>query len=302
MSSIPEFSAGAKAQSGRITNILSVDVEEYFHPTEVEASVDRSQWDTLPSRVEDETKVVLDLFDECGVKATFFVLGWIAKRHPRLAREIADRGHEIGCHSYLHRLVFGLTPAEFRADTERAAAEIADAVGFRPVAYRAPSYSITNECLWALETLVECGFRYDSSIYPIAHDRYGIRGFERGGHLIRTPSGPIYEVPIATVRLGNGDIVPIGGGAYLRLLPYSYTLAGIRRLNGQEEMPACVYFHPWELDAQQPRIASGLVARMRTYTGLATMHRKIARLTRDFRFAPLGTVYPLYATAGTSWV
>jgi polysaccharide deacetylase family protein (PEP-CTERM system associated) len=283
-----------------ISNILSVDVEEYFHPTEVQGSVEQGEWGTLLSRVGPEVGFILDLFEARRVKATFFILGWVAEQYPKLVRTIADRGHEIGCHSYAHRLVYDLTPTQFRHDTIRAVAAIADACGVTPRVYRAPSYSITRESFWALETLIECGFTHDSSIYPIAHDRYGIKGFQRYAHVLETPSGPITEVPIATVELSNGRVAPIGGGGYLRLLPYRYTAAGIRKLNRVEQQPACIYFHPWEIDPYQPRIAEGLVARMRTYTGLRGMRRKLERLLTDFRFSALTAVHPHSIRASAS--
>ncbi len=271
-----------------IRNIISVDVEEYFHPTELAKSVRQEQWDSLPSLVVPETKRVLEIFDRHQVKATFFVLGWVAERYPGLIGEIASRGHEIGCHSFLHRLVYDLTPAEFREDTRRAVQAIENACGITPKAYRAPSYSITNKSLWALEVLAECGFTHDSSIYPIEHDRYGIPGFGRHSRTLSTPSGPIMEVPIATVELSRKNIAPVGGGAYLRLLPYRYTAAGVRRINETDQQPACIYFHPWELDPDHPRFAQGFIARLRTYTGLRSMSRKIERLLGEFEFGPLG--------------
>jgi polysaccharide deacetylase family protein (PEP-CTERM system associated) len=274
------------------SNVLSIDVEEYFHPTEIQASIPESHWGELPSRVVPQTELILDLLEAKAVKATFFVLGWVAERHPALIRDIAGRGHEIGCHSYSHRLVYDLTPASFREDTLRAVAAIGEACGVRPRIYRAPSYSITRQSFWALETLVECGFTHDSSIYPIAHDRYGIAGFERHSHVLPTHSGPIREVPIATVRLANGRIAPIGGGGYLRLLPYRYTAAGIRRVNRQEKQPTCIYFHPWEIDPAQPRLAAGAVARLRTYTGLKGMRGKLERLLSEFHFSTLTAVHP----------
>jgi polysaccharide deacetylase family protein (PEP-CTERM system associated) len=274
-----------------LSNILTIDVEEYFHPSEVQASVEQSQWDALPSRIERETEDVLMLLEENGVKATFFILGWVARRRPHLVRAIAKAGHEIGCHSYLHQLVYNLSPDAFREDTRRAVGVIEDACGVTARVYRAPSYSITLKSMWALEILVECGFTHDSSIYPIAHDRYGIEGFERHAHTIETASGPIVEVPIATVRLANGHVAPVGGGGYLRLLPYRYTAAGIRRVNRVEQKPACIYFHPWELDSEQPRLASGFIAPLRTYTGMKGMHRKLERLLSDFRFIPLCSAY-----------
>ena len=273
-------------------NVLSIDVEEYFHPTEVQASAQARDWDSLPSRVESQTRQVLELLDRHQAHATFFVLGWVAERHPQLVRDIAAAGHQVGCHSYWHKLVYSLTPAEFRQDTERAIAAIADACGARPQVYRAPSYSITARSMWALEVLVECGFTHDSSIYPIAHDRYGIPGFGRYVQTLSTLSGSIQEVPIATVRLGSQRIAPVGGGAYLRLLPYRYTAAGIRRINAEDQQPACIYFHPWELDASQPRLASGLVSRLRTYTGMRGMAAKLERLLAEFQFSTLTAVHP----------
>src|SRR3984893_2391474 len=198
-------------------NIISVDVEEYFHPSELQKCITADQWSSLPSLLEPQTRRVLELFERHHVRGTFFVLGWVAKRHPRLVREIATAGHEIGCHSYAHRLVYDLTPAEFREDTVQAVGAIADACGLKPTAYRAPSYSITKRSLWALEILAECGFTHDSSIYPISHDRYGIPGFGRHAMVLHTPAGPIQEIPIATVELSSKRVAPVGGGGYLRL-------------------------------------------------------------------------------------
>jgi polysaccharide deacetylase family protein (PEP-CTERM system associated) len=270
-----------------VRNSLTIDVEEYFHPTEVQTTVGPDDWDILPSRIEPQTEVVLTLLEEAGVQATFFILGWVAERRPALLRKIVAAGHEIGCHSYAHQLVYRLTPKQFADDTRRAVTAIEDACDVTPRVYRAPSYSITRESMWALETLIECGFTHDSSIYPIAHDRYGIKGFTRHPHVVETPSGPIHEVPIGTVRLPNGRVAPIGGGGYLRLLPYRYTAAGLRRLNRMEGEPACIYFHPWELDTAQPRIASGRIAQLRTYTGVRGMRRKLEQLLADFRFSTL---------------
>jgi len=281
-----------------MVNVLTIDIEEYFHPSEVQLSVADGQWETLPSRVEPQTRRVLELLARRQVRATFFILGWVAERHPRLVREIVAAGHEVGCHSYAHQLVYELTPVAFRHDTERAVAAIEDAGGVAPRAYRAPSYSITAQSLWALEILVECGFLYDSSVFPISHDRYGIPGFGRYAQVLKTPSGPICEVPISTVRLPGGRISPVGGGAYLRLLPYRYTAAGIRRINENDGQSAVIYFHPWELDEEQPRLASGVVSRLRTYSGLRGMAAKLDRLSADFQFSTLADMYPLAATAG----
>ncbi len=272
-------------------NALTIDVEEYFHPAEIQTSVGPEQWSLLASRVEDQTLRVLELLAKNHVKATFFVLGWVAEHHPRCVRAIVTAGHEIACHSYSHQLVYSLTPAAFRTDTRRAVRAIEDACGASPWIYRAPSYSVTGKSLWALESLIECGFTHDSSIYPITHDRYGIPGFERHAHIIHTPSGPIHEIPAATVRISRNKIMPVGGGGYLRLLPYRYTAAGIRRLNRDEQKPACIYFHPWEIDPDQPKLASGAIARLRTYTGMRGMARKLSRLMADFQFSTMGKVY-----------
>ena len=272
-------------------NALTIDVEEYFHPSEVQHYVRPEQWPELPSRVVGQTRQILDLLAEQQTKATFFVLGWVAERLPTLIRSIAEAGHEIGCHSYAHQLVYQLTPKEFRQDTIRAVRAIQDCCGVLPRLYRAPSYSITRESLWALDILVECGFTHDSSIYPISHDRYGIPGFQRHAHMVSTASGPIREIPIASFQDSRGRAVPMGGGGYLRLLPYCYTAAGIRRVNQVEQKPVCIYFHPWEVDPAQPKLASGLIARVRTYTGLEGMKRKIERMLADFEFSTLTSIY-----------
>ncbi|HEY7617166.1 MAG TPA: XrtA system polysaccharide deacetylase [Terriglobales bacterium] len=273
-------------------NVLTVDVEEYFHPSEVQLSVTDDQWDSLPSRVELQTLRVLELLALRKAEATFFVLGWVAERYPRLIREIANAGHEIGCHSYAHKLVYDLTPAGFRMDTLRAQAAIEDACGVSPQAYRAPSYSITTRSDWALEILVECGFKYDSSIYPVSHDRYGIPGFYRYPQKLETSAGPIFEVPVATVQLPGGRVAPVGGGGYLRLLPYRYTAAGIRRIHQDDHQPAVIYFHPWELDPEQPRMPLRMVSRLRTYTGVSGMASKLDRLISEFQFSTIARVYP----------
>jgi len=272
-------------------NAFSVDVEEYFHPSEVGAHVSSAQWSSLPSRVESGTAYVLDLLEAFDVRATFFILGWVASEHPYLVRRIAAAGHEIACHSHEHRLVYELSPTQFKADTKAAVKAIEDACGVTPRTYRAPSFSITENSLWALDVLAECGFTHDSSICPIVHDRYGIPGSPRHAHVIHTPSGQITEIPVATVQLSGNRVAPIGGGGYLRIFPYRYTAAGIRRVNRVEGEPACVYVHPWEVDPGQPRLANGPIARMRTYLGLSSMGPKLTRLLQDFRFSTIRDVY-----------
>ena len=225
-------------------------------------------------------------------RATFFILGWVAARHPAFVRRIAEAGHQIACHSFSHALVYSLSPAAFRQDTEQAADAIAQACGVRPRAYRAPSFSITARSLWALEILIECGFDTDSSIYPVRHDRYGIPGRPVFPHRIHTPSGSILEVPPAAVPLSPRRAAPAGGGAYLRLLPFAYVAAGVRLLNAVHHAPACLYVHPWEFDPAQPRLASGPLSRIRTYLGLRSMPLKLSRLLRSFSFDTLAAVCP----------
>lgn len=276
-------------------NAFTVDVEDYFHPTELRGGSTR--WPSFAPRVHIGVDFLLDALADAGVKGSFFCLGWVAEHHPSVIRAIAEAGHEIGCHSYEHNLVYDLSPAEFKTDTLRAVRAIEDACGQIPRIYRAPSYSVITKSLWALEVLVECGFTHDSSVYPIVHDRYGIPGFPRYAHRVMTASGSIVEIPIATAQLGLGRIAPVGGGAYLRLFPYRYTAAGIRKINCDENQPACMYIHPWEVDPDQPRLASTLLSRMRTYTGLTTVRLKIKRLLRDFNFSTLTAVYPADAFA-----
>jgi polysaccharide deacetylase family protein (PEP-CTERM system associated) len=254
------------------------------------SAVDMQDWKLLPPRVEGTVRKVLDIFAEADVKGTFFILGWVAYRYPHLVRRIAEQGHEIACHSYAHRLVYDLNPQEFKADTARASQAIFDACGIWPTAYRAPSYTITGRSMWALEVLAELGFTHDSSIYPINHDRYGILGYSRYPQIVNTPSGPILEVPVATVQISKSRVAPIAGGAYLRLLPYRYVAAGLRTLN-REGHAGCLYFHPWELDPDLPMMNIGLLSRLRTYGGLFTMTGKVTRLVHEFRFSTLSKVY-----------
>jgi polysaccharide deacetylase family protein (PEP-CTERM system associated) len=281
----------AAPHEAAVINAISVDLEEYFHPSELPSSRDPKRWESLPARVPQQTARILDLLERRQTKATFFVLGWVAEHHPAVVRRIAEAGHEIGCHSYAHQLIYSLSRDAFRRDTLRALHAIEDACGVNATIYRAPSYSMTAESLWALEILVECGFTHDSSIYPISHDRCGIPGFGRHPQTVKTPAGPIYEIPIATAKVFGRRVTPVGGGGYLRLLPYRYVAAGIRRINGKESQPACIYFHPWELDPEQPYLADGIVARLRTYAGMSRMEAKVDRLLREFRFAGLLSVY-----------
>jgi polysaccharide deacetylase family protein (PEP-CTERM system associated) len=271
---LPEAPIGNAAPP---TNVFSVDVEDYFQVEAFSDIVPRDRWDAYTLRVEDNTLRLLDLLDERGVESTFFVLGWVAERLPHLVREIAARGHELGCHSYWHRLIYKLDRQEFLDDTYRAKDAIEQAAGCTISGYRAPSYSITTQSLWALEALVEAGFSYDSSIFPIRHDVYGIPRAPRGPFRHVTASGPLIEYPITTFRMGAGPNFPVGGGGYLRLLPFWYTRLGFQRAKA-DNLPVIAYVHPWEVDPDQPRLAGRARSRFRHYTNLHQMYDRLGGL------------------------
>jgi polysaccharide deacetylase family protein (PEP-CTERM system associated) len=278
------------SQAGReskILNAISVDVEEHFQVAAFASVVDRDAWPSHESRVRRNTGALLDLFDTAGVRATFFVLGWVAEREPGLVREIADRGHEIGSHGYSHRFVYDQSPEEFRQETERSRRFLQDVSGQPVLGYRAASFSIVRKSLWALDVLVEVGFRYDSSVFPVLHDRYGLPGAKRAIHRGTTPSGSeLLEFPPSTIRIG-GATIPVAGGGYLRLLPRLFSHWAIRRLNVRERMPAMVYLHPWEIDPEQPRIRGTLPNRMRHYGRIPSMRGKLLGVLERFRFGPV---------------
>ena len=278
--------------SGRtspVVNAMSVDVEDYFHVSVFDGIVPRSQWAQMESRVCSNTSRLLDLFDEFNVRSTFFVLGWVGERHPHLVKAIASRGHEIASHGYAHRLIYDQTPTTFRDDVRRAKQLLEDASGCRVSGYRAPSYSVTPRSLWALDILIDEGYRYDSSIFPIRHDRYGIPVSPRNPFPIERERGTLMEVPGSTVRVGPLNL-PIAGGGYFRLLPYEWTRWGIARLNGKEQRAAVFYIHPWEIDPDQPRLQAGWLGRFRHYRNLDKTEARLRALLTEFRF---GTVASL---------
>jgi polysaccharide deacetylase family protein (PEP-CTERM system associated) len=263
--------------------IISVDVEDYFQVHAFADIVDRGDWPNYPRRVERNTNRLLDLFDELDVKATFFILGWVAERHPGLVRRITARGHEPACHSYWHRLVYTLTPEDFREDTERAKDVIEQTAGVQVHGYRAPSFSITERSLWAFDVLAELGFRYDSSVFPIRHDLYGIRNAARRPVSVKTPSGSILEFPLATFHCRGAANLPVAGGGYLRMLPFWYTRAGVERA-WRDGLPVVSYVHPWELDPDQPRLNGSFKSRLRHYTGLRRTEMRLRKLLALDRF------------------
>jgi polysaccharide deacetylase family protein (PEP-CTERM system associated) len=281
-----------------IVNAMSIDVEDYFHVSVFDGVVPRHQWDRLESRVSANTERLLAIFDEQGVRATFFILGWVAERFPQLVKQIAWRGHEIASHGYAHRLVYDQTPAAFRDDVRRAKALLESTAGVAVNGFRAPSYSITPRSLWALDILIEEGYSYDTSIFPIHHDRYGIPLSARHPYWIHRGAGSILEIPGSTLRW-NGMNLPIGGGGYFRLLPYGWTRWGMSQLNREEQRPAVFYLHPWEIDPDQPRLHTSMLGRMRHYGRLDQTERRLRRLLSEFSFGPLSSTVVANAPACT---
>ncbi len=276
-----------------ICNAMSIDVEDYFQVSAFDGIVERSSWDRMESRVVANTERLLAMFDEFHVRSTFFVLGWVAERYPQLVRTIADAGHEIASHGYEHRLIYDQTPQAFRDDVRRAKEILEDSSGQRVTGYRAPSYSITPRSLWALDVLTEEGYEYDSSIFPIRHDRYGIPVSGRQPYSVNRKGMSIIEVPGSTTRFASMNL-PIAGGGYFRLLPYWWTKWGIARLNRLERRPAVFYLHPWEVDPDQPRLPAGRLSRLRHYRNLEHTADRLRQLLTDFRF---GAVDQLVAAA-----
>ena len=271
-------------------NALSVDVEDWFHVQALSRVIDRSNWDDIPLRVEASTQRLLDLFDRRSVKATFFILGWVAQRRAQLVRRIQAAGHEIASHGMTHELVFNQSPAQFRAQTRDAKALLEDITGVRCLGYRASTYSITRRSLWALDVLCELGFAYDSSIFPIRHDVYGIPDAATRPGLLRAPSGAqLVEFPMSTVDYGPVRL-PVSGGGYFRLLPYALTRAGLQRLNHREQRPFVFYLHPWEVDPAQPRVAASWLSRLRHYINLQRCEARLDRLLGEFAMAPMAQV------------
>lgn len=273
-----------------VRNALTVDVEEHFQVSAFADAIPRERWDHYRSRVESNTRRLLDLFDRHHVRATFFVLGWVAERRPALVREIAARGHEVASHGQTHELVYRQTPATFREETRRSRDVLEQQIQ-RPVeGYRAASYSITRDCLWALDVLAETGFTWDSSIFPVHHDRYGIPGAPRWPHVLTTPAGhALTEFPLTTWRV-CGCSLPIAGGGYFRLYPYAFTHRGLRSVNECDGQPFIFYLHPWEIDPDQPRVPAPWRSRIRHYLNLERCESRLDCLLGDFPLAPAGTV------------
>ena len=272
----------------RPIHCLSFDVEEHFQVSAFWSDERRQQWDQCESRVERNTRLLADLLATHGMKATFFVLGWIAERHPDLVKSLAAQGHEVASHGYGHQLIFNQTPNEFRDDVRRAKNILEDLISQPVAGYRAPSFSIVRSTEWALQVLVEEGYAYDASIFPIVHDRYGIPGASLDCQQLETSSGSIWEIPPSTVEI-MGVKLPVAGGGYFRLIPYPILRLFLRKIE-REGRPLVMYFHPWEFDPFQPRMQGSWVSKFRHYNNLHKTETRLVSLLNDFKFAPIREV------------
>jgi polysaccharide deacetylase family protein (PEP-CTERM system associated) len=271
-----------------ITNAMSVDVEDYFQVSAFEKNISPSDWDKLPCRVENNTQNILELFDQTNTKSTFFMLGWVAERYPQLAREIVDQGHELASHGYAHQRATQQSRAEFRQDIDRAKKMLEDISGKKILGYRAPSYSISTANLWAHDELLETGHTYSSSVYPVKHDLYGIPDAPRFAY--HCENG-LLEIPITTSKVGPKNI-PAGGGGFFRLFPYAFSKWNIARVNRDDEQPTIFYFHPWEIDPDQPRQKGiSLKSRFRHYLNLNKMQPRLKRLLTDFNWDRMDRIF-----------
>jgi polysaccharide deacetylase family protein (PEP-CTERM system associated) len=281
------------ATGAGVVNAMSVDVEDYFQVSAFEDTIPRSEWDSIPPRVEESTRRVMDLFARHDVRCTFFVLGWVAERFPALIRDMVSQGHELGSHGYSHVRATQQDRDEFARDVVRTKNLLEDISGVEVAGYRAASFSIGRDNLWALDVLAEAGHRYSSSIYPVHHDLYGMPEASRFPFHHGSDPG-ILEIPVSTARI-MGRNVPCGGGGYFRLLPYAYFRWALRRLNRIERQPSIFYFHPWEVDPGQPRQEGlSLKSRFRHYTNLAGMSGRLERLLAEHRWGRMADVFAVH--------
>jgi len=271
-------------------NAFTVDVEDYFQVEGFAKAIDRSSWEGFRTRVRESNSLLLDILARHKVRATFFVLGWVARKHPEIVRQIVAAGHELASHGMSHRLIYSQTPEEFRRETRDAKALLEDLAQRPVVGYRAATYSITSRSLWALDVLCEEGFQYDSSIFPMRHDRYGIPDAEPKPHVLTTPGGGrLVEFPISVLRYGGAKL-PVAGGGYFRLFPYRFTRWALRKLNSQQQ-EFVFYVHPWEVDPEQPRVEeASALSRFRHYLNLDRCAERLSRLLGDFEFDTMRSV------------
>ena len=274
-----------------IRNAMTIDVEDYFQVSAFASRIARADWDRLPCRVERNVDTILAILQEHKTHATYFMLGWVGERYPALVRRIVEQGHELASHGYDHQRVTDQSPNEFRQDITRSKRLLEDLGGVSVQGYRAPSFSIGHSNLWALECLNEAGYRYSSSVYPIRHDHYGMVGAPRFAFKPESGRG-LLELPVTTVSVFNQNL-PAGGGGYFRLLPYSMSRWCIKRVNRVDQQPCIFYFHPWEIDPEQPRV-EGLSAktRFRHYLNLGRTEARLRRLLADFTWGPINQVFP----------
>lgn len=273
---------------------MTIDVEDYFHVQAFAHAIDRSKWNSMEYRAEANTNAFLKFFEQHSIRATFFVLGWVAQKSPALVRQIQAAGHEIACHGMSHRLVYEQTPEVFREETFASKALLEDITGTKVAGYRAATYSITQRSLWALDVLAEAGFEYDSSVFPIRHDNYGIPNAPTTPGVMKTPGGhSLVEFPLSTASL-FGMRLPVAGGGYFRIFPYSLTRMGLKQ-NARAGVPFVFYLHPWEADPMQPTINAGWRSRLRHYTNLRQTLPRLHRLVGEFRF---GTMHESLAQIG----
>ena len=278
-----------------MTNALTIDVEDYFQVSAFEPYIRRDQWETRECRVERNVDRILAMLDECQMRATFFTLGWIAERYPRLVRRIVDGGHELASHGYGHQRASDLSEAAFSEDVGRAKQLLEDLSGREVRGYRAPSFSIGERNLWAFDCLQRAGYTYSSSIYPIRHDHYGMPDAPRFAHQV---GSGLLEVPVTTARFGRRNL-PASGGGYFRLLPYALSRWLLRRVNDVDRRPVIFYFHPWEIDDRQPRIAGiDLKTRFRHYVNLRRTEGRLRRLLADFKWGRMDEVFLARGTEG----
>lgn len=268
-------------------NVMSIDVEDYFQVAALAKWAPTKNWDDFPLRVEKNTQKTLALFDQHGIKSTFFVLGWVAERCPSLIKDIVNAGHELASHGYSHQLIYNQSPDIFREETVRSKKLLEDITGVQVNGYRAASYSITKKSLWALDIIAEAGFHYDSSIFPVKHDRYGIPDAIEVPHKITTPAGHVItEFPITALKLSNYKL-PIAGGGYFRLFPYWFSRWGLNRVNAGQQQPFVFYLHPWELDPEQPKLPATGLSKFRHYNNLDVCEQRFKNLLSDFTFTTM---------------
>ncbi|WP_150913200.1 XrtA system polysaccharide deacetylase [Marinobacter halotolerans] len=273
----------------QIDNALTIDVEDYFQVAALAEAVRREDWHSMEYRVEANTNRLLELLDRHNTRATFFTLGWVAEKSPQLVRNIQKAGHEVASHGYSHQLIYNQTPEVFRDETRRSKQILEDITGEPITGYRAASYSITNQSRWALDILAEEGFVWDSSIFPVHHDRYGMPGTPRWPHRLKTDQGhELAEFPLSTLKF-PGYTLPIAGGGYFRLFPYWFSRWGLGSINRQGQ-PFVFYLHPWEVDPEQPRLDVKWFSRFRHYNNLDVCEHRLDQLLGHFRFTAMGDV------------